>query len=113
MASEDPQIRMTAGYDHYFAVSGQGLREMAVCRGKKLQMTIRSDLPGMHIYTGNRMSGIGKKGKPHAVHGAICFEPEYQPNAINEEKVEPKPILKANEKRKNRIEIHLDEIKDR
>ena len=109
--SKDQQIKMNNGYDHYFAISGKGLREMAVYRGKKLQMIIRSDLPGMHVYTGNKMNGIGKKGSVHAVHGAICFEPEYQPNAINEEKVEPKPILKVTEERRSRIEIQLDEIK--
>ena len=107
---EDGQLQMCRGYDHYFAIGGSGLREMAVCRGQKLQMIVRSDLSGMHVYTGNVLNGIGKNGETNSPHSAICFEPEYQPNAINEKTVEPKPILKAGQKRRNRIEIQLDTI---
>jgi aldose 1-epimerase len=108
--SDDEQIRTTGGYDHHYAVDGSGLREMAVCRANGLKLITRSNLPGVHFYTGNFLKGnyTGKYGVTYKRHERVCFEPEYYPNAINYEGHE-KPVLKAGTKAVQTIEYLLEE----
>lgn len=107
LQSEDPQIQLAKGYDHHFAIEGEGLRPFAKYTGEHLQMTVYADLPGMHMYTGNYYDVIGKHGHHDIPHSAVCFEPEYFPNAINEQGVK-QPILKAHESMTNQIVIELE-----
>ncbi len=93
--AEDPQIQAVGGYDHHFPIPGSGLREFVCCKGEKLSLTMASDLPGMHLYTANNLQMTGRHGQQDGPHSAVCFEPEYFPNAINEPAVQPKPILRA------------------
>lgn len=96
--ADNEQLRLGNGYDHHFPVAGTGLREMAVCRGRQLQLTVLSNLPGFHMYTSNYLDGVtGKYGHHYPARSAVCFEPEYFPNGINYDGIEPKPILKAHE----------------
>lgn len=92
----DPQLVMNRGYDHHWAVDGEGMRTFAVCTAGGLQLTVESNLPGMHVYTANFLDTNGKNNKPYHKHAAVCFEPEYFPNGINYDGV-VKPILKAGE----------------
>ncbi len=107
-ASEDPQILANKGIDHHYAVPGTGIRIFAECRTDILDLKIYSDLPGMHMYTGNYLDGeIGKHQKVMKDHGAVCFEPEYFPDAINLP-VSPKPILHAGETKSWVIRMELN-----
>ncbi|MBR3241598.1 MAG: galactose mutarotase [Parasporobacterium sp.] len=94
----DPQIQNNKGYDHHWAVPGEGVRPFASCKGEKLELLVESNLPGMHVYTANFLKGaVGKKGIVHVPHLAVCFEPEYFPNGINTEGVEKLPIVRKGE----------------
>lgn len=96
ISCEDAQIKANRGYDHHFAVDGSGMRTFAVCTGEKLKLTIGSNLPGMHMYTANFLNVTGRGSKVYAPHCAVCFEPEYFPNGINQKGVE-QPIVRAYE----------------
>ncbi len=95
IGQDDEQLRFGKGYDHYFAVDGEGMRLMAQCQGKQLCLFVYSDLPGFHLYTGNWLRGLsGKHGMRYPAYSAVCFEASYMPNAINYPDIEPKPILR-------------------
>ena len=101
------QIRLAAGYDHFFEIRGEGMRHMASCRGRDLELTVCSDFPGVHMYTANFLDHIpGKKGKIYNRRSAVCFEAEYYPNAINYDGLE-KPLIRAGETQKHTIEYHI------
>ncbi len=109
--ADDEQIKLGNGYDHHYPIAGCGLREMCVCRGKKVELITKSDLPGVHLYTSNYLSGfIGKKGRSYIARSAVCFEPEFFPNGINYDGVEPKPILKVGETAHQEIQYILKKI---
>ncbi len=106
--SADPQILANRGIDHHYAVPGTGLRPFAECRTDRLDLRISSDLPGMHMYTGNYLDGeIGKHQEVMKDHEAVCFEPEFFPDAINLP-ISPKPILRAGESRSWVIRMELN-----
>ena len=95
--ADDPQLRANRGYDHHFAVDGEGLRLFAECTAGTTTLLIESNLPGMHVYTANFLNQEGgKQGRTYRPHCAVCFEPEYIPNGINYEGV-VKPIVRVNE----------------
>ncbi len=103
--ADNEQLRFGNGYDHYFAIPGKGMRDMCTAKGEKLLLTMRSDYPGMHLYTSNFLNGEkGKYGMKYAARSALCFEAEYMPNAINYEDVEEKPIVHAGETMHHEIE---------
>ena len=106
--ADNEQLRYGKGYDHHYAILGEGMREMAVCRSGKLELHVCSDYPGMHLYSANWLENkTGKKGHKYPERSAVCFEAEYMPNAINYENVEPKPILRACEIQKHEIQYRL------
>lgn len=105
--SDDPQITANRGYDHHFAVDGEGLRTFAVFEGKQVKVTVSSDMPGMHVYSGNFLNQPGKNGMMYHIHSGICFEPEYFPNAINYEGV-TKPILRSGETSEHVIVMRVE-----
>lgn len=76
------------GYDHNWALDGEGFRRVAGMRSKEtgIVMEVFTDLPGMQFYTGNFL--ISEKGKGGAEykkrHGA-CFETQYFPDAVHKD----------------------------
>jgi aldose 1-epimerase len=107
--AEDPQIQFNQGFDNHYAVNGAGLRPFAVLEGEKLVLKMSSDLPGMHLYSANFFEITGKGGHQEKRYSAVCLEPEYFPNAINEPKIEDKPILRKGEKAQGNIVWALTE----
>ena len=96
--ADDIQLHYGAGYDHHYPIDGTGMRQMAVLKGKDIQMTFSSDFPGFHLYTANWLNGAkGKKGHVYPARSAVCLEAEYIPNAINYPEVNDKPIVRAGE----------------
>ena len=108
--ADDPQLIANHGYDHHWAVPGEGVRKFATCKGEKLKLTVESNLPGMHVYTANFLKGItGKKGISYHPHHAVCFEPEYFPNGVNTEGT-VKPIVKQGETSVQIIRMTVENI---
>ncbi len=106
IACDDPQIVKNNGYDHHWAVDGEGMRTFAVCKGNTLELTVESNLPGMHVYTGNFLHAVGKNEKEYHPHAGVCFEPEYIPNGLNYEGV-VKPIVRCGETSEQIIVMRL------
>ena len=95
---DDIQLKEALGYDHFFPVEGEGIREMAVLKGKKLALHVYSDLPGIQVYTANYTRGLkGKYGRRYEPHCAAALEASYCPNAVNIENEKRKPILRRGE----------------
>lgn len=99
--SDFEQLKYVGGYDHNFEleITKEKVRLAAKAESKQsgITMTIYTDCPGIQFYTGN---GIGKqKGKNGVEYdngSGYCFEPQYFPDAINQENFKS-PILKHNE----------------
>nr|WP_281375393.1 aldose epimerase family protein [Sphingomonas jinjuensis] len=75
----DEQLRIGDGYNHNFALRGQGLRDVAVlvdpASGRRL--TIASDAPGLQFYSGNAL------GDGYVRRSALCLETQGWPDAAN------------------------------
>ncbi|MBR3363356.1 MAG: galactose mutarotase [Solobacterium sp.] len=113
ITSEHEQIVVANGYDHYYDIEGTGMRRMAVCRAGGLELTMESDFPGFHLYSGNFLYGdTGKKGHVYPPRSGVCFEAEYYPNAINYDSSFTKPIVRAGTVQTNHIRFHLNESRE-
>ncbi len=87
MATDHPQIALFGGFDHNFAIDGTGFRHFGTvsCEENGITMDVFSDLPGVQLYTGN---GIDEKRRyknnhQYCIHGAVCLETQFFPDAIN------------------------------
>ena len=105
----DAQIQDNRGYDHHFAVDGEGLRLFAECTAGDLKLIVESNLPGMHMYTANFLNAKGKGGRDYGPHKAVCFEPEFIPNGINYEGV-VKPIVRKGETSVQVIRMRMENL---
>ena len=74
----------------------------------RMGVTYLSDQPGNQFYTGNNMSDnyFGKNGRKYGYQFGFCFEPQFPPNSINNEKFQS-PILKANDQYSSIIIMQL------
>lgn len=107
---DDIQLKYGAGYDHHYPITGEGLRKMAVLKGKDLELTMLSDFPGFHLYTANWLNGAeGKKGHVYPRRSAVCLEAEYCPNAVNYEDMKDKPVVHTGDTLVHEIQFVLKE----
>lgn len=85
----DDQIRIGAGYDHNFIVSGAAgtLRPAARLEdplsGRAMDMLVTA--PGVQFYSGNFLDGsvTGKNGRLYRQGDGLCLEPQVFPDAPN------------------------------
>ncbi|MCL2512882.1 MAG: galactose mutarotase [Oscillospiraceae bacterium] len=82
------QLENTGGYDHNFCVNGYdgSLKTAAVLKDGKneLEMTVKTTLPGVQLYTGNFLRGeTGKNGVPLDYRTGVCLETQYYPDTPN------------------------------
>ncbi len=100
-ATNDPQLAMFGGFDHNFALKGEGYRRVGTFVGDKtgIQMEIYTDQKGIQIYSGNWIEEerVCKDGVVYGKHHAVCFETQAFPNSINFSHF-PGAILKQGEK---------------
>lgn len=92
-------LRIGNGYDHNYMVDGEGYRQVAVARCEEtgIVMTVKSDLPGVQVYTANYLNNEkGKNGAVYQAREGVCFETQFYPDAVNREEF-PGGILKAGE----------------
>ena len=95
--ADDEQLRLGGGYDHNFALQGEGFRTAAELTGDKtgITLTVETDCPGVQLYTGNFLNGArGKGGAAYEKRSAVCLETQYFPNAVNEPGF-ASPVVKA------------------
>ena len=83
------QLKNGLGYDHNFCISDYdgSLKTAAVAKADKsgIVMTVKTDLPGVQLYTGNFFDGTipGKNGVPMTKRCAFCLETQVFPDSPN------------------------------
>ncbi len=99
------QIENGMGYDHNFCIKDFDgtLKTIAVAEGdiSGIVMNVKTDLPGVQLYTGNFLDGtvIGKAGYPLEKRSAFCLETQVFPDSPNHPEW-PKCIFDAGEEYK-------------
>jgi aldose 1-epimerase len=93
--------KVPGGYDHCFVADGEAgtLRRVARLVGAKSErvMEVESTLPGIQLYTGNKLNGIpGRHGQIYKKHDALCLETQHFPDAVNQSAF-PSVILRPRE----------------
>lgn len=65
-------------------------------------MKVYTDMEGIHFYTGNYLDGSlrGKNKAVYRKYGALCFETQHFPNAVNIEHF-PSPIIRKGEEKRS------------
>ncbi len=78
------------GVDHYFLFAEDEKKEaMLFAENSNRKLTVSFTMPGLTVYTTNTpKDNILKSGTKLSKHGAVCLEPEYNPNAVNDERFE-------------------------
>lgn len=93
------------GFDHNWCLNNNGKFAKAAEMSSPISgitMEVYTDLPGVHIYTGNYLKDeLGKQGIVYKQYQAMCFETQYYPNAINQENFKS-PIVKKGEEYRTR-----------
>lgn len=94
----DTQLIRCRGYDHNYQLnSGDGPCARLYSSSTGIAMTVKTDMPGMQVYSGNFIGGTkGKNGRVYRPHDGICLETQFFPNAMAIDGFE-KPILRAGE----------------
>lgn len=83
IGEEEVQLYYGKGYDHNFVLTG--CDPAAVLRSEKtgIRMTVRTDLPGVQVYSGNNLDPRpGKGGTVWGLRDALCLETQLYPNAL-------------------------------
>ncbi len=85
MFADDHMLQLCGGYDHNFVLQGEGFRRIGQVAEQESGrvMEVYTDLPGVQLYTANKMSGKGLGGVPHGNHCAFCLETQYFPDSPN------------------------------
>ncbi|MBQ6540112.1 MAG: galactose mutarotase [Oscillospiraceae bacterium] len=96
----DRQIINANGIDHSFPVPGEGIRPMLEAESdlSGIKLTVLSDQPCVHLYTGNYIpeDRVGKGGAKYGKHFGYAIETQNLPNAINNPNA-PSPVLRPGE----------------
>lgn len=89
IAADDEQLKNGNGYDHNFCIKDYDgtLRTAAFAVGDKSGITleVKTDLPGIQLYTGNFLDGSvkGKGGIPLTKRCSFCLETQVYPDSPN------------------------------
>ncbi|MDP3891318.1 aldose epimerase family protein, partial [Nocardioides sp.] len=77
------QLLLARGVDHNYVVRGSGMRELARLTGGGLELSLRSDQPGLQVYTGNFLDGTqrGTSGGLYRQGAGIALEPQHFPDS--------------------------------
>ncbi len=83
------QLKNGMGYDHNFCIADYDgtLKTAAIAKADRsgIVMTVKTDLPGIQLYTGNFFDGTieGKNGIPMTKRCAFCLETQVFPDSPN------------------------------
>lgn len=93
-----PQIQLAGGFDHTFALNDSGLRDAAHVYepNSGRQCTVRTDQPGVQLYTCNTLDANGKDGVRYGKHQGLCLETQQFPDAPNHDNY-PDAVLRPGE----------------
>ncbi len=100
--ADNEQLKVTGGYDHSFVLRTQGSdRKVAAIVTDdecKVQLTVYTTDPVLHIYTGNGLKGNvkGKRGIYYPRRSAICLEAMHLADSPNQPTF-PSTVLRPGE----------------
>jgi len=101
------QVAGARGIDHNYVVDGTGLRTVATIASRRTgtRLEIRSDQPGLQVYTGNFLDGSSAAGEDgsHRQGDGIALEPQNFPDAPNRADF-PSSVLRPGETYRSQIE---------
>ena len=100
-----PQIQVGGGYDHNWALRGEGLRRAAVLSSPESGITLEvsTTQPGLQVYTANFLPSLtGKGGAAYGRRGAVALEAQGFPNAVNLPQF-PSSVLRKGERYRQEI----------
>ena len=93
-----PQIELAGGFDHTFALNESRIRDAAhvydPSSGRYCKL--RTDQPGVQLYTCNTLNALGKNRVHYAKHQGLCLETQQFPDAPNHANY-PDAILRPDE----------------
>lgn len=90
--ADDDQLKLCGGYDHNYCLNSHKVAH-AYSPKTHIVMNVFTDMPGVQLYTGNKLPGnVGKS--VYGKRSGFCLETQFYPNAINRDDC-AKPILKA------------------
>ena len=96
---------MGGGYDHNWALRGEGLRRAAVLSSPESGITLEvsTTQPGLQVYTANFLPSLtGKGGAAYGRRGAVALEAQGFPNAVNLPQF-PASVLRKGERYRQEI----------
>lgn len=89
--SENNQLRIGNGYDHYFILNQNKTKSVLVNAGylysdkTRIEMSIFTNQPGLQLYTGNYIdNNVGKGNKKYKFRTGVCLEANQYPDAPNQ-----------------------------
>ncbi|MDR1042844.1 MAG: galactose mutarotase [Clostridiales Family XIII bacterium] len=105
--ADDEQLALAGGYDHNFVIDGycgdsdvRALRTAAVVRSEitGVEMTVRTDLPGVQFYTGNYLGTDrpSKSGLVYERRSGFCLETQFFPDSPHHANF-PSTVFRAGE----------------
>lgn len=97
--TDHPQIKIGGGYDHNWALKGEGFRRVAVLASAEsgITLSVWTDQPGMQVYTANSLTDrAGKGGALYSRRCSVALETQAFPDAIHHDNF-PTAVLKAGE----------------
>ena len=96
------------GLDHNYVFENLDDKKVASLRNDTLELTVTSDLPGMHVYTANYLGEVmGKYSIKYGKFMGVALECQFYPNSINYDAF-IKPIINANEDVMHFIKYTID-----
>lgn len=108
---EDSILQTARGYDHNWVIgTGYGApHKVLTATGDQsgISMDLSTDYPGIQLYTANYLDHVaGKHGHIYETRDAVCFEPQYFPDAIHHPNF-PSSVVKAGETYNKQIIYHF------
>ena len=101
------QLVRAGGIDHNFVPDGSGLRGHAVLESPRTgtRLEVRSDQPGLQVYTGNFLDGTRRSadGRAYRQGDGIALEPQLFPDSPNHPSW-PSAVLRPGETYEHTIE---------
>lgn len=85
-------------------VPGEGLRKMARLTDGVTTITLLSDYPGLQVFTGETLAGVGGM----AARAGLALEPQYSPDSINRPVEGEDTILRPGEVYRHTIIYRFD-----
>ena len=108
VSTDGSDKRLIDNLDTNYIYENSVEKVLCVLRNDVLQLEIKSDLPGVQVYTGKSLDIDGRDGH-YGMYAGIAMEPQFCPNAINYSDF-MKPILRANEKVAHTIRYKVNKI---